>query len=262
MPLVRPRAGPVSQGADRVGQRTPPRPRAWAGAMQRTACDGVRSPVVAPKAVGAAPPPPGVRCRKGMGEDLGGGSFEPPKGGAGGVWVRGSRDRPVPRGQSTTCDDDSPTAPRSSPADCFFKKNFPHDTSLKMIRASRGIILSHMCCGTSGPPPPVSPFGGLGQPVGGPPHGSPEGGGGGARTTPPPPHTPISLHPRPGWQATAAQGHRTGRHDRWPPRSAAAGRGMALQWTGPGCATGAAVIDDTSAAPVQRPAIDSGAISH
>ena len=70
------------------------------------------------------------------------------------------------------------------PEDVFFKKNFSHDTHLKVISASWGIILSHICCGTSGPPQtsPVSP---LGVPV----TGAEKGGGGsgrGARTTPPP----------------------------------------------------------------------------
>ena len=56
----------------------------------------------------------------------------------GGVWNRGTRDRPVPRGWSKTSDDASPTAPLSGPDNFFFKKKFPHDTYLKMISASWG----------------------------------------------------------------------------------------------------------------------------
>ena len=47
------------------------------------------------------------------------------RGGGGGVWERGSRDRPVPRGQSKTSGDDSSPAPRSGPEDFFFNNNFP-----------------------------------------------------------------------------------------------------------------------------------------
>ena len=42
-----------------------------------------------------------------------------------GVWERGSFDRPVPRGQSKTSNDDSPIAPQSGPDDFFFKKILP-----------------------------------------------------------------------------------------------------------------------------------------
>ena len=58
--------------------------------------------------------------------------------------------------------------------DLFFQERCPHDTYLKMVSASRGIILSHLRCGTSAPPPPPSSAVG---PLG-PRHVSSEGGGG------------------------------------------------------------------------------------
>ena len=74
-----------------------------------------------------------------------------------------------------------------------------------MISASRGIILDHMCCGTSGPPPPnlpCQPVGGPRQPIGGPLHESPEAGGGPGkgleRPPPPPPREPIFPQPKAG----------------------------------------------------------------
>ena len=73
----------------------------------------------------------------------------PPKEGEG-VWERGSRDRPVPRGSSKHSDEDSPPAPQSGPGrKCFSNKLCPRDTHLKMISASRGIISSRTR--TSGP---------------------------------------------------------------------------------------------------------------
>ena len=80
----------------------------------------------------------------------------------------------------------------------FFSTKFPHDTYLKMIRASLGIILSHICCGTSGPPAlPTSPVSPLGVPV----PGAPKGGGPGKGLNPPPPppapaHKPVFPQPR------------------------------------------------------------------
>ena len=53
----------------------------------------------------------------------------------------------------------------------LFKKDFPHDTYLKMIGASRVIILSLSCWGTSGPPPLFRC-----RPGRGPHHVRPEGG--------------------------------------------------------------------------------------
>ena len=131
----------------------------------------------------------------------GGGSFEPPQreGGGGAFRKRGSRDRPVPRRWSKTSDDDSPTAPRSGPEDCFFKKNFPHDTSLKMISASRGIILSHVLWYLRTPP--------LSARRGVPVTGAQKGRGGvrerGSNDPPPPPRKPIFPQPRVGsiWAA-------------------------------------------------------------
>ena len=87
----------------------------------------------------------------------------------------------------------------------FFKKKIPHDTYLTMISASWGMILSHLCWGTSGPPPPPSPpqharsaHEGSCQPVGGPRHVSPERGGGWNRglndsPSPPPPLARANL---------------------------------------------------------------------
>ena len=74
----------------------------------------------------------------------------------------------------------------------FCQKDFPHDTYLRMISASRGIILSHIWCGTSGTSPPNLPC----QPVGGPRHGIPEGGGGpGKGLEPPPPPVQANFPP-------------------------------------------------------------------
>ena len=70
-----------------------------------------------------------------------------------------------------------------------------------MISASWGIILSHMCCGTSGPPPP-QPKPPLSARWGSPSRKPRRGGGGrsgkGARTIPPPPpaRKPIFRQPR------------------------------------------------------------------
>ena len=58
----------------------------------------------------------------------------------------------------------------------FFKKNFPHDTHQNDQRIV-GIILGHVCWGTSGPPPPPPNL--LRWPVGGARPVSPEVGGGG-----------------------------------------------------------------------------------
>ena len=82
----------------------------------------------------------------------------------------------------------------------FFKNNFPHDTDLKMISALWGIISSHLCCGTSGPPPPrlpCHPVVGHRQPVRLPRHGSLEGGGVRERGSNPPPRRISHLRPSP-----------------------------------------------------------------
>ena len=85
----------------------------------------------------------------------------PPGGGGGGVgWEMGSRDSPVHRGWSGHSNGASPCALQSGPG--FFFKKIPHDTQLKPIGASWGIILSHICWGSSGPPCPLR------RPVGGP----------------------------------------------------------------------------------------------
>ena len=124
-----------------------------------------------------------------------GGVVRAPQRRGGRVLGKGLSDKPVPRGQSKTCDDDSPIAPRSGLED-FFPKKFPPYIPQNDQRIV-SIILSHTCCGTLGPPPnlPCQLVGGHRQPVGGPRHKSPKGGGSrkGARTTPPPPpRKPIS----------------------------------------------------------------------
>ena len=81
----------------------------------------------------------------------------------------------------------------------FSKKNFSHNTYLKMISASWGIILSHICWGASEAPPsnlPVGPSAVPVSPSGVPVTGAQKGGGvprKGART-PPPPHTHASQY--------------------------------------------------------------------
>ena len=73
----------------------------------------------------------------------------------------------------------------------FVSKNVPHDTYLKVISASWGIILSHLCWGTSGPPPPSPNL--LCRPVGVPVTRALKGGGGSGKrgsNEPPPPSPP------------------------------------------------------------------------
>ena len=84
----------------------------------------------------------------------------------------------------------------------FFKNNFPHYTDLKMISALWGIILSHLCCGTSGPPPPPSPLSARwGSPSArqGSPSREPRRGGGPGKglERPPPPRRISHLRPSP-----------------------------------------------------------------
>ena len=88
---------------------------------------------------------------KWFGRGGGGGDRSSPLKEGGGVWERGSRDRPVQRGWSKENNDDSPPAPQSGPKEFFIQNNFPHDTCLQRIRAW-GIISSHMWWGASGPP--------------------------------------------------------------------------------------------------------------
>ena len=74
-----------------------------------------------------------------------------------------------------TSDDSSP-GPQSGPEEGFFKKNYPHDTCLKMISASWGSFLA-ACVGVPQDCPPLPPNLPR-QPVRGHRHGSPEREGG------------------------------------------------------------------------------------
>ena len=132
-----------------------------------------------------------------------GGSFEPPaKGGGGsgkGALVTGQSQEASLKPLMMTHQ-----LRREAICKIFVQNNFPHDTYLKMISASWGIVLSHICCGTSGPPPPtppVSPLGVVVSPSGVPVTGAQKGGGvsgKGARTTPlPPARKPIFPCPGP-----------------------------------------------------------------
>ena len=131
----------------------------------------------------------------------GGGCSSPPKGGGG-----GSRKGALVTGQSPEASLKplmmTDRVRRKAARTIFFQKNFPHDTDLKMISASWGIMLSHFCCGTSGPPPPpqtspVSPLGVTASPSGVPVTGAQKGGGSrkGARTTLPPPPAQANFPP-------------------------------------------------------------------
>ena len=144
----------------------------------------------------------------------GGGSFEPPKGRGG-----GSGKGALVTGQSQ----EASLKPlmmthqlrREAARKIFFqKKKKPRDTSLKMISALWGIILSRMCWGTSGPPPPPQPplsacWGVTVCPSGVPVTGAQKGGGSRDKgsNNPPPPcasqfspshaKNPVTAKPRP-----------------------------------------------------------------
>ena len=125
----------------------------------------------------------------------GGGDSSPPKGGGGprkGALVTGQSQEASPTPLMMT----HQLRRKAARTILFSRKISPHDTHLKMISASWGVILSHICCGTSGPPPPPTPTSPV-SPSGIPVTGAQKGGGvsgKGAQTSPPPPPPPAQAN--------------------------------------------------------------------
>ena len=94
----------------------------------------------------------------------GGGVVRAPSRRCEGFGERGSGDRPLRSCQAKSSNDDSPPALQSGPEGVFFHKKSPViHTSKRSMRSMRcGIMLSHICLGTLGPPlnlPPRRPGG-------------------------------------------------------------------------------------------------------
>ena len=132
-----------------------------AGPGVRDACAGAGADAVLCLKRGKSLAPQRLgRAKKGLRARGGGVSFEPPEGG-----VRRSGKGALVTGQSKEAGLKTLMMTHHLPRKAarksvllFFKTSSPHDTYLKMMSASWGIILSHVCWGTSGPatPPPPS----------------------------------------------------------------------------------------------------------